>query len=952
MRRPAWVRRAHAALIALIAAAGLPLAGAAVEIDGTATISEDVTDGIVVITGVAGDVLTIDPGISVTNALGDAVTIDPSGYAVVNEGDVEAFFGSGVSFQQSGGELTNGGSIAGLISGAFFSEQGTISNSGLIEGLFIAIELDDGGTITNESGGTIQAFEGQAVRIFPTSANATVTNRGVVESGSVGSPAIEMRSSSLNTLDNEGDITGDFDTVVIGGPAQMTNTGTITSGAGRGVVLEGSGTLVNDGTITAFGTGIQVDADAALTNRSGVTSSNAEGVRIDGGGSLTNSGSISGATNAVLVTAGGNVTNQGSLTGGSGAAIAFTGSEANLFTHSGSATTTGGAAAVEMGGGDDTVVLQTGATLSAGIDGGTGTDTLRLEGSGSYDQALQNVELLEVNGTSWQLTGALTVGDTQLNAGSLQVSGSLAGTLSVNTGATLLGGGVLGDVTNRGSVAPGGSIGTLSAASYVQEASGELVVEISSLNADRLAVAGSADIQGGTLSIVPVGGFASAGPFDIVTAGTLTAGQFTSITASPLLTTDVQYTPGAGGSISLSVILSETFASVAATPNQAAVGQAVDAAFASATGDLADVFAALLALPTSAAIQGGLEELSPEPLGATAQVAFSNAQWNAVVLTDHLRDLRLGIPTVETAWAPLPASYPGAMLAASALPAQREVGSWGLHANAYGVYSNLDGGSQHVGYDAATGVFGLGADSWLSERVVAGVDLSAAYTRIDSDRSGTDINGVTGRFSGYASFDAEPAYVDALASYAYHWFDAERRIEYGSIDRRAKSDHGAHEGSGLLAAGLEFSRAGFEFGPEASAQYTILYEESYHESSAGAAGLRFDDRDPNSLGSRLGIRVSRAWRIDPDTLIAPRLRVAWAHEWLDTSDDLSVAFPDTSFGAFEVGSRKLSRDSVLARIGVQALLGDDIVVEAAYGVDVGRSETMSQQLGITLHAAF
>jgi outer membrane autotransporter protein len=292
------------------------------------------------------------------------------------------------------------------------------------------------------------------------------------------------------------------------------------------------------------------------------------------------------------------------------------------------------------------------------------------------------------------------------------------------------------------------------------------------------------------------------------------------------------------------------------------------------------------------------------------------------------------------------------MLAASALPAQREIGAWGLHANAYGVYSNLDGGSQHVGYDAATGVFGLGADSWLSERVVAGVDLSAAYTHIDSDRSGTDINGVTGRLSGYTSFDAGPAYVDALASYAYHWFDADRRIEYGSIDRRAKSDHGAHEGSGLLAAGLEFSRAGFEFGPEASAQYTILYEESYHESSAGAAGLRFDDRDPDSLGSRLGIRVSRPWRIDPDTLIAPRLRVAWAHEWLDTDDDLSVAFPDTSFGAFEVSSRKLSRDSVLARIGVQALLGDDIVVEAAYGVDIGRSETMSQQLGISLRAAF
>jgi outer membrane autotransporter protein len=873
------------------------------------------------------------------------VQFNQGGGSLDNEGTISSSL-AGVSFLADG-SVSNAGTITSAV-GVEFAGQGSLDNTGLIDTTSRAITLEDGGTIVNEAGGVVQSANGRAIQTVASTTAVSVTNRGTLGSTAAAMPAVELRSSSSNTFSNEGDVEASFDAVVIGGPATATNSGSIVSTGGVGVVLEGSGSFTNDGSVTAASTGVRVDTSAAVTNRSSITSSGAEGVRIDGAGSLVNQGTIGGATQAVLVTAGGNVTNRGSLAGGSGAAIAFTGGQANTFTHSGSATTAGVGPAVEMGGGDDLVILQTGATLSADIDGGAGTDSVRLEGSGTFDQGLQNVESLVVNASAWALTGTVAVGDTQVDAGSLRVSGSLAGTLGVNPGGTLLGSGSVGDVSNRGRVAPGDSIGTLSAASYTQEASGELAIEVSAASADRLAVAGSVDLQGGTLAITPVGTFTNAGPYDIVTAGDLGPGQFASVAASPLLTTNLQYTTGAGGRVSLTVALADSFASAAATPNQAAVAQAIDSVFPTATGDLAVVLGGLLALPSEGALQAGFDQLSPEPLGATAQVAFDLSQWHAALLTDHLRDLRLGVPAAPE----LGGGAPAAALAASVLGERREPGAWTLRANAYGVYSDLEGGSRHAGHDAYGGVFGLGAERWQSERLLLGADLSGGYTRIDSERDDSEIDGVHGRLTGFGSLDLGRGYVDALGSYAYHWFDAGRRIRYDGIDRDARSDHGAHELSAYLGTGLELSRWGFDFGPEATGRYSVLFEEDYRESSAGAASLRVEEREPDSLATRLGLRLSRRWQIDPRTVIVPRLRLGWAHEWLDTSHDLRAAFTSPGAPRFEVSSRQLSRDSLVARVGVRALLGDDIVVEGDYGLDVGRSETMSHQLGLVLRAAF
>ena len=74
---------------------------------------------------------------------------------------------------------------------------------------------------------------------------------------------------------------------------------------------------------------------------------------------------------------------------------------------------------------------------------------------------------------------------------------------------------------NGGTVAPGNSIGTLTiTGDYTHAAAAVLETEVGGGASDLLAVTGTADIQGGTLTIVPYG-YATAGDYTFLTAGTL-----------------------------------------------------------------------------------------------------------------------------------------------------------------------------------------------------------------------------------------------------------------------------------------------------------------------------------------------------------------------------------------------------------------------------------------------
>ncbi|TDA47873.1 autotransporter outer membrane beta-barrel domain-containing protein, partial [Burkholderia pyrrocinia] len=202
---------------------------------------------------------------------------------------------------------------------------------------------------------------------------------------------------------------------LLGGNGTITNSGTLTSN-GRdapAVYMQGNNdTLVNSGTIQTTGTatsGGSVDAVvsntlgssfiATITNQAGgkIISNNGVGVR-----------STNGATT---------ITNAGLIQGGGGTAI-------------------------QGGNGNVTLILQTGSQIVGTANGGGGTNTVTLQGTGTASNAFTNFQSLTMAGTNWTWAGTGTFSTALVQSGTLNLTGTLGTTTAsvvatVNAGATL-----------------------------------------------------------------------------------------------------------------------------------------------------------------------------------------------------------------------------------------------------------------------------------------------------------------------------------------------------------------------------------------------------------------------------------------------------------------------------------------------------------------------------------
>lgn len=60
-----------------------------------------------------------------------------------------------------------------------------------------------------------------------------------------------------------------------------------------------------------------------------------------------------------------------------------------------------------MGNGNNTLILQTGSVINGTADGGAGSNTVTLQGSGTASNAFNNFQTLQMQGASWNWTGTL-----------------------------------------------------------------------------------------------------------------------------------------------------------------------------------------------------------------------------------------------------------------------------------------------------------------------------------------------------------------------------------------------------------------------------------------------------------------------------------------------------------------------------------------------------------------
>jgi autotransporter-associated beta strand protein len=504
-----------------------------------------------------------------------------------------------------------------------------------------------------------------------------------------------------------------------------------------------SGGLAFDGGTLRFLTGFTTNRAVTLNAGGGSFDTNGNnavlGGPISGVGGLTKLGSgmltLSGASSYSGATA----VNAGTLRAGAANAFApgsafmvASGATLDLNSFNQTIGSLAGAGSVTLGA----------ATLTTGGDNTSTTFSGTISGTGG---------LTKIGTGALTLTGVSSyTGATAVNAGTLVVNGSIANSaVTVNSGGTLRGTGSIGGLTvgNGGTLSPGNSIGTLTVqGNLVMATAAAYIVEVSSSNADRTNVAGTASL-GGTVQATFLSGTV-ARAYTILSAAGGRSGTFNALTTTNLpanFTASLSYT-------ATDVILNLTAALGALTTlggpnapsacafsiNQCNVANALNAFFNNG-GALPPAFVNIFGL-TGVNLGNALSQLSGEAATGAQQAAFQLTNQFLGIMLDPFVDGRSG---VAGAGGPALGFAPGreelpddiALAYAKLLKAPPKPASfderWTMWGAGYGGSNRTSGDPAVVGsHDLAARAAGgaAGFDYHLSRDSVVGVALAGGGT--------------------------------------------------------------------------------------------------------------------------------------------------------------------------------------------------------------------------------
>ncbi len=503
---------------------------------------------------------------------------------------------------------------------------------------------------------------------------------------------------------------------------------------------------------------------------------------------------------------------------------------------------------------------------------------------------------------------------TAVNGASLIVNGILSSRVTVNSSGLIGGNGAIDSLTsNGGTVSPGTSIGTLSVAGGFTQNGGSYSVEINSAGqSDRVNVGLAATIGSGTSVAVTAqpGRYARNTTYTILSSTTGVTGTYTGATGnfafvSPTLTYDAN-------NVYLVLTQSESaFASGARTPNQAAVGNALDRANGSASGDFNTVLEALSGL-TVAQGPAALNAISGQNYAAFSNAMVQGAQLFMGFFANQAGGGGPAGSTVALAEAcDLPCDASGAPL-------------WRAWGGALGGTGTISGSSNSGALTYNAGGFAAGLDRRLTDTLVAGVTVGyvAGQQWVDGFSGQSFSNTVTAGL--YASYAQGPVYVDALGGYAYSANQMSRNIALPGLPlRTAYGQSGANQVYGQLEGGFRF-----DLGGRSNAFATAFArlqgftgtQNAFTETGAQSLNLSVAAQTTTSLRSVLGIQLGASmdagWR---DRLNA-RLRLGWSHEFADTARPVAAAFAGAPTIPFTTYGATPQRDGVLLGLSLDTAI--------------------------------
>ena len=566
--------------------------------------------------------------------------------------------------------------------------------------------------------------------------------------------------------------------------------------------------------------------------------------------------------------------------------------------------------------------VTTGTRTIAGNDAIAGDGTLTKTGDGT----------LAVSGTNGNLLGITTV-----DGGLLVVDGSL-GRVTVNTGGTLGGSGTVGALTVNGRVAPGNSIGTTTSGPVTFNTGSVLAVEIAADGrADLLDVTGGATINGGTVEVTPeAGSYVDGTQYTIVRTTTGVTGAFDGVgfAAGQGLTFFDPSLSYPGNTVLLTLSRNATeFVDLTAPPDLGGTAAALDALEDNPTPNGPALLQTLFQL-TDAGVSGAVGQLSGSGIGGPAQTVQGGSQRALSILTGGAG---FGAPgtggsTAAAGAGPVRfalADYAG-VNEARRRPEPGAADGMTLWVEPFGSFGSrqANGSAMAVDRYVAGAVGGL---RWATDETL---DLGLAFagsagrTETEDGRAGTDSTSFLA--AGHANWDPDgPWRLDGALGFAYHHFDSERHLRFGTFAATAAGDRGGYEVAGNVELRYDLAVDGVTLSPLAGLGASWLYEDAWSESGAAGANLSYDQETTVSVQPWLGLGVATDIALGDGLTLTPSVEALWVGELADRDSGYSARFTGTT-ASWQVPSVEEPRHSAAVQVSADLVADDGWAASAGY----------------------
>ena len=715
--------------------------------------------------------------------------------------------------------------------------------------------------------------------------------------------------------------------------ASFRATGELTK-VGAGTLILGStntyagGTLVDGGTLglganDALGTGpvamqpgttLQFEASGIALENSIVlnanptfdTGSNADGISgaISGPGALTKIGSGTLILAGSNTYAGGTFLNEGAL-----------GILSNSALGSGALAMAPGTTLQFDADGltlPNTIVLNADPT----IDTQSNTDTISgvISGSGSLDK---------IGSGTLILTAANTyTGPTDVQAGTLALRGSLASTVTVESGATLGGTGAVGGlIANSGATVAPGVLGPYARFTVTGEASfaaGSIfAVNVNPTGQnDKLVTTGTTTLSGGTVAVASADGtYLPSARYTLLTAQGGVSGTFSSLSTSGDLATLAFLTP------TLSYDADDVylgfaalpFVTAAQTPNQVATALALQAQPVGSP-----LYDALISQTAPGALSA-FNALSGEVHASAIGAAFDDTRLPREAVLDRL---------AESYAAPSPSGAKTVQTYGFSTPTQ-VYSAWAQGFNSWG-HLGGNGNSATVGNDI--GGFILGADATLYGRYRLGVAGGYANSNI-SDPSRGSTGNISAAYIGlYGGVSIDALQLRGGAFYANNHYGLDRVVSFPGFYQTAASGYGGDTAEVFGEAGWRIAVAA-PFVTAASVEPFVgiagvdLHTTSFTE-TPGPASLVGGSESAGYGITTLGLRSEAAMFVAaPITLDA---MIGWQHVYGGPTPNATMAFASAPLSPMSIAGAPIARDALALEFGLDRRLTSNIKLSVYY----------------------